>query len=84
LISDVQTGVWVTRKKYSETQKSSSVRKDVTLSESHNDWDKIVSPRTRTFDPAKFEAYAKELLKKEMEKLKKNGEDLDKFKANCK
>jgi len=77
-------GAWVTRKKYSETQKSSSVRKDVTLSESHNDWDKIVSPRTRTFDPAKFEAYAKELLKKEMEKLKKNGENLDKFKANCK
>jgi len=73
-------------------QKNSGIRNrlpdlhidSICLNENHNDWDKIVDKRTLTFEPAMFDAYAQEALKKEIEKLEKNAESLAKFKESCK
>lgn len=77
-------GDWIPKKKYAETSKASEIRKEVKIDPGSNDWDKIANSGTYTLNPEKFEAYAKELLKKELAKLKKNAEDLEAFKGKCK
>ena len=79
-------GAWVGKRRLGQDViEESNVRREIRIDETlGNDWQKIVDTSTRTFNPQKFEAYAKELLKKEIDKLKKNGEDLDNFKKNCK
>ncbi|REJ78225.1 MAG: hypothetical protein DWQ47_01820 [Acidobacteria bacterium] len=77
-------GRWEQRKEFSERSEESTYRRSKRVTKGGNGWEQVSeTSRPQFFDPDKAEAWGKEFLKKELKKLKTNGDNYKKFKENC-
>ncbi|MCO6510308.1 MAG: hypothetical protein J5I65_05895 [Aridibacter famidurans] len=77
-------GEWVERKEFSERSEESTYRTSKTVTRGGVGWEQVSeTSRPQFFDPDKAETWGKEFLKKEIAKLKRNGDNYEVFKRNC-